>query len=124
MKLIFRLRQTNFKIKFVTNTTKESKSLIHNKLNQFNLAIDKNEIFTSLSAARQLVEKKQLRPLLFLEPEALEDFEGNFWDENVSLIRFKEKIIDLGIDTENPNSVVVGLAPSKFDYEHLNQAFK
>lgn len=40
--------------------------------------MEKSEIFTSLVAARDLIERKQLRPMLFLEPEALEDFEGCF----------------------------------------------
>lgn len=35
-----------------------------------------NEIFTSLTAARNLIDTQKLRPLLFLEPSALEDFEG------------------------------------------------
>lgn len=30
----------------------------------------------------------------------------------------------LDIDTDNPNCVVVGLAPAKFDHAHLNAAFR
>lgn len=65
-----------FKIKFVTNTTKESKASLHDLLNRLGFDIARNEIYTSLIAARDLVEKQNLRPLLFLEPSALEDFEG------------------------------------------------
>jgi ribonucleotide monophosphatase NagD (HAD superfamily) len=72
-----RLRECDrFKIKFVTNTTTSPKSIIHKNLNSLGLRIDKNELFTSLIAARKLVEESQLRPMLFLEEEALEDFEG------------------------------------------------
>jgi ribonucleotide monophosphatase NagD (HAD superfamily) len=88
----------------VTNTTKESKAHLYGLLKSIGLEIEKNEIFSSLTAARQLIEKNSLRPMLFLEPEAYEDFDK--------------------IDTNNPNAVVVGLSPNKFDYEHLNDAFK
>lgn len=93
-----------FKIKFVTNTTKESKSHLYKVLNNLGFNIELNEIFSSLSAARQLVERENLRPMLFLEPEALDDFKN--------------------IDTNNPNAVVIGLSPNRFDYEHLNEAFR
>lgn len=39
-----------------------------------------------------------------LEPEALEDF--------------------VEVDQSDPNAVVIGLAPSQFDYDHLNRAFR
>lgn len=102
---ILRLRETNlFRIKFVTNTTKESKSHLFNLLKSLGLEIELNEIFSSLSAARQLIDKENLRPMLFLEDEALEDF--------------------CDVNTNDPNAVVIGLAPNKFDYENLNKAFK
>lgn len=65
-----------FKIKFVTNTTKESKRKLYLLLKKLKFEIDENEIFTSLTAARKLIDSKQLRPMLFLEPNALEEFEG------------------------------------------------
>lgn len=68
----------------------------------FDIRVD--EIFTSLTAARKVVESDSLRPLLLLEESAKEDFAG--------------------VRTDNPNAVVVGLAPSMFDYERLNTAFR
>ncbi|VDO89086.1 unnamed protein product [Heligmosomoides polygyrus] len=91
-------------VKFVTNTTKESINVLHNRVTGCGLRIDKDEIFTSLVAARKLVEQQSLRPMLMLEEEAKEDFEG--------------------VDTSDPNAVVVGLAPSEFHFERLNDAFK
>ncbi|CAG0886844.1 unnamed protein product [Darwinula stevensoni] len=99
-----RLREVIPCVKFVTNTTKESKRVLFERLIQLGFSIDQSEIFTSLTAARSLVERKELRPHLMLEPEALEDFQG--------------------IPTDNPNALVVGLAPSLFSYEPLNQAFR
>ncbi|XP_033981905.1 haloacid dehalogenase-like hydrolase domain-containing protein 2 [Trematomus bernacchii] len=99
-----RLRQASVDVKFVTNTTKESKRSLVERLQRLDFHIQEKEIFTSLSAARSLVERKQLRPLLLLEDSALEDFTG--------------------IDTSEPNAVVIGLSPDHFNYQTLNQAFR
>lgn len=40
------------------------------------MASQETEVFTSLSAARSLLEQKGQRPLLLLEESALEDFTG------------------------------------------------
>lgn len=92
------------KVKFVTNTTKESKSVLHARLLKCGFEIEKRELFTSLTAARHYIEHHNLRPHLMLEKEALEDFQG--------------------IETRNPNAVVIGLSPTHFDYEHVNEAFR
>ena len=100
----FRLQQSGIAVKFITNATKESKSGLHNKLTRLGFDIKHDEIFTSLTAARRLVEMENLRPFCLLQDEAMEDFAG--------------------LDMTNPNAVVVGLAPDYFNYEHLNKAFR
>lgn len=102
----YRLRSTNAKIKFVTNTTKESKSSLHNRLTNLGFDIKKDEIFSSLAAARELVIAKKLNPFLLIDSAAMEDFED--------LIKTDEEF----------NAVVVGLAPNKFNYEELNKGFR
>ena len=99
-----RLRQHKIQIKFVTNTTKESKQSLLGKLTTIGFVIQPTEIFTSLTAARKLITEKSLRPLFLLSESALEDFEG--------------------IPTENPNAVVIGLSPNDFHYEKLTSAFR
>ncbi|XP_078580128.1 haloacid dehalogenase-like hydrolase domain-containing protein 2 isoform X3 [Branchiostoma floridae x Branchiostoma japonicum] len=99
-----RLRQCPLKVKFVTNTTKESKQMLVDRLQKLGFDIQPEEVFTSLTAARNLVEELKVRPMLFLQDSALPDFEG--------------------IDTTNPNAVVIGLAPDKFNYRPLNYAFR
>ncbi|KAI8913721.1 HAD-like domain-containing protein [Entophlyctis helioformis] len=100
-----RLRAANVPIRFVTNTTKESVSKLMARLARIGFTIHSDEVFTSLSAARSLVQRHNLRPLLFLEPDALPDFDG--------------------IPAAAPhNAVVIGLAPSHFHYDRLNEAFK
>ena len=77
---------------------------MHSKLTRLGFDIKHDEIFTSLTAARKLVEVEGLRPLCLLQDDAKEDFAG--------------------VNMSNPNAVVVGLAPDYFTYEHLNQAFR
>ncbi|XP_056146957.1 haloacid dehalogenase-like hydrolase domain-containing protein 2 [Lampris incognitus] len=99
-----KLRQTSLAVKFVTNTTKECKRNLLERLQGLKFDVQEKEIFTSLTAARRLLVQQQHRPLLLLEDSALEDFTG--------------------IDTSDPNAVVVGLAPDHFDYQSLNKAFR
>ncbi|XP_074661679.1 haloacid dehalogenase-like hydrolase domain-containing protein 2 [Tubulanus polymorphus] len=99
-----RLKRAKVKVKFVTNTTKESLNRLHERLCSLGFDLSKDDIFTSLTAARRLVERRRLRPRLFLEEVALEDFQG--------------------IDCNDPNAVVVGLAPTKFNYADMNDAFR
>ncbi|XP_060917257.1 haloacid dehalogenase-like hydrolase domain-containing protein 2 [Labrus mixtus] len=99
-----RLRQASLAVKFVTNTTKESKRNLVVRLQRLNFNLQEQEVFTSLSAARSLLLQKQHRPLLLVEDSAMEDFTG--------------------IDTSEPNAVVIGLAPDHFNYQMLNKAFR
>ena len=96
---------SNFAVRFVTNTTKESVPNLLSRLHRTGFDfVQKESVFTSLTAARRLVEERKLRPMLMLEPEAIEEFDG--------------------IDTNNPNTVVIGLAPTQFSYEKMNDAFR
>uniref|UniRef100_A0A914W991 Haloacid dehalogenase-like hydrolase domain-containing protein 2 n=1 Tax=Plectus sambesii TaxID=2011161 RepID=A0A914W991_9BILA len=97
-------RNPRARIRFVTNTTKESISRLHARLVRIGFTIDRDEIFTSLTAAKRFVLQHQLRPMLLLEDVAAEDFEG--------------------INRTNPNAVVVGLAPSQLNAERMNEAFR
>lgn len=92
-------------IKFVTNTTKESSNCLYERLIKLGFDLKKEEIFSSLAAARKLIVSRQLKPMLLIDPAAMEDFE------------------DLVTD-KTPNAVVVGLAPNKFNYDELNKAFR
>ena len=58
-------------------------------------------MFSSLAAARRLLEDEQLKPFLLLHPNALPEFEG--------------------LPTSDPNAVVVGLAKEAFSYENMNR---
>eukprot|EP00057_Strongylocentrotus_purpuratus_P005618 XP_003731394.2 PREDICTED: haloacid dehalogenase-like hydrolase domain-containing protein 2 [Strongylocentrotus purpuratus] len=99
-----RLRERTTNIKFVTNTTKESMTTLHSRLSRIGFDIKQNEIFSSLTAARNKVQEMGCRPMLLLQESAKEDFKD--------------------ICTDDPNCVVVGLSPDSFNYRTLNQAFR
>lgn len=71
-----RLRSASVMVRFVTNTTKESKQDLLDRLKKLEFDISEDEIFTSLTAARNLVEQKQVRPMLLVDDRALPDFKG------------------------------------------------
>jgi len=71
-----RLRSAPVTIRFVTNTTKECKRDLLERLTKLGFDIAENEIFTSLTAVRNLLEQKQVRPLLLVDDKALPDFTG------------------------------------------------
>lgn len=88
----------------MTNTTKESKNTLYNRLVQIGFQLEKDEIFSSLSATNNYVCENGLNPLYLVSDDARQDFPPT-----------SDKSFD---------SVVVGLAPAAFKYETMNEAFR
>ncbi|GAN11006.1 haloacid dehalogenase-like hydrolase domain-containing protein 2-like [Mucor ambiguus] len=101
---IQRLKASSIPFRFATNTTKVSSKQLVGKLIALGFDVEERDVFTSLSACRDMIKSKQLRPFLIMEEAAMDEFKD--------------------IDVADPNAVVVGLAPSKFNYEKLNEAFR
>ncbi|KAJ2077502.1 hypothetical protein H4R24_005094 [Coemansia sp. RSA 988] len=100
-----KLRASGIKIRFVTNSTRITDDRLYSKLDDMGFKLDRCEVFSSLSAAKKMIKERNYRPMLLLEDDALEQFAE--------------------IDCSEPyNAVVLGLAPSRLDYEHLNRAFQ
>jgi len=100
-----KLLASDIKVRFVTNTTKKCKDVLLSELQKAGFqGLTPDLLFTSASATRAVVERAGLRPYLLVEPALEPDFEG--------------------VNTADPNAVVVGLAPSRFNYPHMNQAFR
>lgn len=98
-----RLRKAGKRIRFLTNTSKKSSSSLAQQLREMGFTIEDGELLTSILATRSYLQKHQLRPLCLMEDTA-----------------------DLtGVTLDPPHDcVVVGLAPSKLNYENMNQAFR
>ena len=101
-------QRTNVKVLFLTNSSTSSLSLLGQlrKAGFDELAIPNiDAIMTSVSATRNYLLQNNLRPYFLVEDELVEtDF--------------------VGVNTNDPNCVVVGLARSKLNYEKLNGAFR
>ena len=66
--------------------------------------IERNEVFSSLTAAASIVKNRNLNPMLILEEDAIKDFP-------------ERRSVEL-------DSVLVGLAPDKFNYVTMTEAFQ
>uniref|UniRef100_A0A9J7YCF5 Haloacid dehalogenase-like hydrolase domain containing 2 n=1 Tax=Cyprinus carpio carpio TaxID=630221 RepID=A0A9J7YCF5_CYPCA len=73
------------------------KLTLFERLHWLNFDLQEQEIFTSLTAACNLLEQRAVRPLLLVEDS---------------------------LETLDPNAVVIGLAPDHFNYQTLNKAFR
>ncbi|KAJ3038847.1 Haloacid dehalogenase-like hydrolase domain-containing protein 2 [Rhizophlyctis rosea] len=103
-----KLRDAGFPLRFVSNTTKQSTPTLLKHLTSLSFTIHKFEVFTSLTAARALVQKLGVKPLLFLEDDARGEFEG----------------VESGEGEGGVNAVVVGLCPGMFCYDKLTEAMR
>lgn len=112
-----RLRSIGIRLRFVTNTTKESKKTLLQRLRRIGFSsITEEDMFTSLSAAVRYVKSKDLKPFYLLTEDAKRDFIQQ--PEDVTNATNKNDLHG------NEDSVVVGLAPDKFVYETINKAFR
>ena len=64
----------------------ESQNFLYNRLSTLGFDISKDQVYSSLGAARDLIRQRNLRPMLMLEPEALEVWQSKGGVENVWII--------------------------------------
>eukprot|EP00884_Botryococcus_braunii_P017585 jgi/Botrbrau1/450/Bobra.110_2s0097.2 len=98
------LRNHGLQVRFVTNTTKDTSANLQALLLKLGFEIPPQEIISSLGAAKKLLKDRGLRPFLLMHPRALPEFDG--------------------IEQQEPNAVLVGLAMDAFSYENMNAAFR
>lgn len=92
-------------VKFLTNTSKISTRTLLNQLHDIGFTMVNSEnLITSVVATQKYLQNNNLKPFCLVEDTS--DFDGK-------------------VDLSPPhNCVVVGLAPQKLDYHHLNLAFR
>ncbi|KAL7500831.1 hypothetical protein ACHAWT_008748 [Skeletonema menzelii] len=101
--------QHNLEVLFLTNTSKVSSETLLHQLREMGFdescIPNRDVIVTSINATRQYLLTNGLRPYCLVEDDLVEkDFQG--------------------VEMDDPNCVLVGLAPSKFCYDKLNVAFR
>lgn len=103
------LHQLGISVRFLTNTTKMSSVDLLDQLRRIGFeedSIPPDSILTSTRAARDYLLRHHLRPLCLVEESLLADLVGVERNE------------------EDPNCILIGLAPDEFNYQRLNQAFR
>jgi HAD superfamily hydrolase (TIGR01458 family) len=98
------LRQRGVGLRFVTNTTRRTRTDIVRDLSAMGFDIALHEVVSGAISARRIIEARRLRPLLLVHPGLLPDFAG--------------------ISTANPNAVLIGDAADGFTYHAMNTALR
>lgn len=98
------LQRAEVPFRFVTNTSRTSRRMLHDALLRMGVTVPMDHIFTAPLSVRRYLEHQGLRPFLLVHPNLLEEFAG----------------LPLG----ETDAVVVGFAQHVFTYEALNRAFQ
>lgn len=98
------IQRSGLPLRFVTNTSRMPRRMLQELLERLGLPVPRELIFTAPRAVHRHLRERQLRPFLLIHPRLLEEFSD--------------------LPQQEPNAVVLGLVEEKFDYAHLNQAFR
>ncbi|HLO25012.1 MAG TPA: TIGR01458 family HAD-type hydrolase [Geobacteraceae bacterium] len=99
-----RLQGEGFPLRFVTNTSRKTRAMLHEDLLRFGFDMPVAHLFTAPLAVRRFLEMNSLRPFLLIHP----NLAGEFAD----------------LSQQDPNAVVVGFAQHAFTYAAMNRAFQ
>jgi len=98
------LRNSGFRLRFLTNTTRMPRRALLSRLNSMGIAIADEELVTPAQAARAWLAAKGLSAHLLIHPALQEDFAN--------------------LPASGPEAVVIGDAADGFTYAALNEAFR
>ncbi|HEY6008016.1 MAG TPA: TIGR01458 family HAD-type hydrolase [Geobacteraceae bacterium] len=101
---IRRLQETDIPLRFVTNTSRKTRQMLHDDLGRFGIQVPLEHVFTAPRAVRRHLLAHRLSPYLLIHP----NLEAEFAD----------------LPQGEPNAVVVALAQHAFTYETLNRAYR
>ena len=99
-----RLRSAGLGLRFLTNTTRQPRRALLERLAAMGMEIAEDELFMPAVAARQILAARGLAPHLLIHPALEEDFHG--------------------LSEGEPEAVVIGDAGTGFSYEAMNAAFR
>jgi len=99
-----RLKEHIPHVRYLTNTTRSTRKSLVARLVKLGLTIDEVEVFSAPQAALQLLQQRNLRPLLLVHPDLKPEFSD--------------------LSTDDPTAVVLGDTGPSLTYDGLNQAFR
>ncbi|RAH36524.1 TIGR01458 family HAD-type hydrolase [Halomonas sp. SL1] len=100
---VARLQARELALRFVTNTSRKTSERVHAELRELGFAVAPEQVFTAPAAIRAHLLAHELRPYLLIHPDLEPEFAG--------------------LDTADPDAVVLGDAAERLDYRHLDAAF-
>jgi HAD superfamily hydrolase (TIGR01458 family) len=98
------LRAAEIPIRFLTNTTRQSKRQLIQQLQSFGISATPDEVFTPVAAARAWLDKNGYAPHLLVHPDLEEDFAD--------------------CSADGRAAIVLGDAGQRFTYDNMNVAFR
>ncbi|XP_054974822.1 phospholysine phosphohistidine inorganic pyrophosphate phosphatase [Sorex araneus] len=101
---VARLKQSGLRVRFCTNESQKTREALVRQLRALGFDVSEEEVTAPAPAARQLLRERSLRPHLLVHDGIRSEFDG--------------------IDTSNPNCVVLGDAGDDFSYRNMNAAFQ
>ena len=99
-----KLKSTALPVKFVTNTTRSTRSAILSQLAAMHFDVPVDALFTASQAALSYLDQHNLKPSLLIHPNQLAEF----------------STLSPGAE----NAVLIGDAENSFTYQNMNQAFR
>lgn len=119
-------------LRFCSNTTKESTQSLLQKLRRASFGaelIEESDLFTSLDAARQLVQRSNLSPLLLLSESASSAFEADTSIASRCFFARPSQTPDKLSEEERQqlqerDAVIIGLCPELMTQPWLDEAFR
>ncbi|MFT6925521.1 MAG: HAD superfamily hydrolase (TIGR01458 family) [Psychromonas sp.] len=101
---IKKAKESQLQLRFVTNTSRKTRTQLLNELNNLGFELQQQELFTAPVAVHAWLQEQKLRPYCLIHHD------------------IKSEFADL-LQTE-PNAVVIGDAEQDFCYDKLNRAFQ
>lgn len=99
-----RLRSSGRNVRYLTNSTRQPKHRIMEKLYELGFTIQPEEVFTPVAACLDWLSRTGHSPHLLVHPALEEEFSG--------------------CDRSGPPAVVVGDAAQEFSYENMNRSYR
>ncbi len=96
--------QKKYPIRFITNTTRKTRTAVYDKLRGMGFAVGPDSIFTALDAAAAFLKQNRASGYFLLYEKVADQFAA--------------------FESEKPDYVVVADAYTDFTYERLNRAFR
>ena len=107
IEVVNHLRQENYQLRFLTNTTAKTPKILHEQMQAFGFNIYEDEIFNATYACLQYLRSQPKNRCHFMVDDAVKAF-------------FRE----IPVDDDAPDFVVVGDYGKGFDFHALNHAFR